>query len=94
MDICFDARGTLRSRRGPPSGGGILDHKPKGACTPAIPLFSTSRIVTGAPLEGGIFKCALKSVGTALADGTYEPQAPDPASIAKLKQAFPQGVFN
>ena len=58
VDNCFDASGTLRSRRGPPSGGGILDHKPKGACTPAIPLFSTSRIVAGAPLEGGIFKCA------------------------------------
>ena len=41
---------------------GILDGKPKGKCTQAFPLYSTSRIVAGAPIEGGIYKCALKPV--------------------------------
>jgi len=70
------------------------DHRrqPKGACTLAFPLFSTSRIVAGAPYQGGIYKCALKSINTAVADGTYSPRLPDEAAIAMLKLAFPQGV--
>ena len=60
--------------------------------TRLFPLFADSRIVAGAPFEGGIYKCALKSVDTALADGTYRPWVPDDASVAKLKQIFPQGV--
>jgi len=43
-------------------------------------------------LEGGIYKCALKSVETALQDGTYAPWMPDGPSVAKLKQVFPNGV--
>lgn len=91
VDSCFDVNGNLIAS-GPNVWDGILDSKPSGACTRAFPLFSTSRIVAGAPFEGGIFKCALKSVDTALHDGIYEPWVPDPASIAKLKQIFPQGV--
>jgi len=91
VDSCFDVNGNLIAS-GPNVWDGILDNKPKGACTLAFPLFSTSRIVAGAPLEGGIYKCALKSVDAALHDGTYEPWAPDPGSVAKLKQVFPQGV--
>ncbi|MDM0052583.1 DUF6351 family protein [Variovorax sp. J22R115] len=91
VDSCFDVEGKLIAS-GSTVWDGILDNKPKGACTLAFPLFSTSRIVAGAPLEGGVYKCALKSVDTALQDGTYAPWAPDPASVAKLKQIFPQGV--
>jgi len=91
VDSCFDVDGNLIAS-GPDVWNGILDDKPEGICTLAFPLFSTSRIVAGAPLEGGIFKCALKSVDAALTDGTYEPWAPDPASVDKLRQTFPQGV--
>jgi hypothetical protein len=91
VDSCFKADGTLM-HSGPNVWDGILDDKPKGACTLAFPLFGTSRIVAGAPFEGGIYKCALKSVDTAVADGTYAPWLPDDASIAKLKQTHPQGV--
>ncbi|MDM0084874.1 DUF6351 family protein [Variovorax sp. J31P179] len=91
VDSCFDVNGNLLFS-GPDVWDGILDDKPKGACTQAFPLFGTSRIVAGAPFEGGVYKCALKSVDTALADGTYGPWIPDDASVAKLKQIFPQGV--
>jgi Tannase-like family of unknown function (DUF6351) len=91
VDSCFDVNGNLIAH-GPNVWDGILDDKPKGLCTVAFPLFSTSRIVAGAPFEGGIYKCALKSVDTALHDGTYEPWTPDAASVVMLKQIFPQGV--
>ncbi|HEY0859182.1 MAG TPA: DUF6351 family protein [Albitalea sp.] len=91
VDSCFDVNGQLM-HAGPTVWDGIIDDKPKGACTLAFPLFGTSRIVAGAPLEGGIYKCALKPVETALQDGTYMPWIPDAPSVAKLKQIFPQGV--
>jgi hypothetical protein len=91
VDSCFDVTGNLIAS-GPNVWDGILDDKPKGACTLAFPLFSTSRIVAGAPFEGGIYKCALKNVDTALHDGTYDPWVPDSSSIAKLEHMFPQGV--
>ena len=43
---------------------GILDDKPAGACTQRFPLYCTSRIVAGAPIEGGIYKCALQAGAT------------------------------
>ena len=91
VDSCFDVNGQLM-HAGPGVWDGIIDDKPKGACTRAFPLFTTSRIEAGAPLEGGIYKCALKSVETALQDGTYAPWMPDGPSVAKLKQVFPNGV--
>ena len=36
--------------------------RPAGPCTQAFPLHSTSRIVAGGPLRGGVYKCALQSV--------------------------------
>ena len=47
----------------------------------------------GASIKGDIFKCALKPVLTALADGTY-PAAVQFTDQEKnwLKRIFPQGV--
>lgn len=91
VDSCFDVTGKLMFS-GPDVWDGILNDKPKGACTQAFPLYSTSRIVAGAPIEGGIYKCALKPVDTAVSDGTYAPWTPGAAEITKLKQIFPSGV--
>ena len=66
VDSCFATErlaAPLRQRR---RGTGILDTRPAGPCTQAFPLFSTSRIVAGGPIEGSIFKCALKPVATAV----------------------------
>ncbi|MDM0002279.1 DUF6351 family protein [Variovorax sp. J22P240] len=90
-DSCFDNAGTLMAR-GAEVWDGVLDAKPKGACTQAFPMYSTSRIVAGGPIEGGIFKCALKPLDAALADGTYGSWVPSPADIQKLQAIFPEGV--
>ena len=91
VDSCFDVNGKLMFS-GADVWDGILNDKPQGACSKAFPLYSTSRIVAGAPIEGGIYRCALKSVDAAVADGTYAPWVPTGAEIAKLKQIFPSGV--
>jgi hypothetical protein len=71
---------------------GILDDKPARPCTQRLPLHKTSRIVAGAPIEGGIYKCALKPVEQAVMDGTYAPRTPSAQQVATLKQIFPTGV--
>jgi hypothetical protein len=91
VDACFDTAGQM-IHAGADAWSGILDGRPAGTCTQAFPLYSTSRIVAGAPIEGGIYSCARKSVDAALSDGSYAPWTPDAAQIAQLKQIFPQGV--
>ncbi len=90
-DSCFDQAGVLIAK-GADVWNGVLDQKPAGTCTQKFPMYSTSRIIAGAPIEGGIFKCALKSVDTALTDGTYGTWKPSLAEIQKLKAIFPEGV--
>jgi hypothetical protein len=91
VDSCFDLQGQL-IYAGDDAWDGILDDKPAGPCTELFPLYTTSRIVAGAPLEGSIWKCALKSVDQAVADGTYAPWVPTSGELATLKQIFPEGV--
>jgi hypothetical protein len=91
VDSCFDTNGQL-IYSGNDAWDGILDDKPAGPCTGLFPLYTTSRIVAGAPLEGSIYKCALKSVDQAVADGTYAPWVPTAGEVATLKQVFPEGV--
>jgi hypothetical protein len=91
VDSCFDVNGQL-IYAGNDAWNGILDDKPAGPCTQRFPLYSTSRIVAGAPLEGGIYRCALKPVEQAVADGVYQPWSPTTEQMARLKQIFPQGV--
>lgn len=91
VDSCFDLQGRL-IYAGDDAWNGILDHKPAGPCTQRFPLYGTSRMMAGAPLKGGIYQCALKSVERALRDGTYWPWVPDAAAIAALRSTFPDGV--
>ena len=91
VDACYDRFGQ-QMYSGDGVWDGILDSRPAGPCTQAFPLYRTSRIVAGAPIEGGIYSCARKSVDTALADGTYAPWEPTAAEIDQLKATFPEGV--
>ena len=91
VDACFRTDGSLLAA-GDDVWSGILDDGPDGPCTQAFPLYSTSRIVAGGPIEGGIYKCALKPVAQAVADGTYAPWLPSAADVARLEQIFPTGV--
>ncbi|WP_027014902.1 DUF6351 family protein [Comamonas composti] len=91
VDSCFDTAGKPIAS-GASVWDGILDSKPKGACTTQFPMYGTSRIVAGAPIEGGIFKCALKSVDQAVSDGTYGSWTPNATQVQALKSIFPEGV--
>jgi hypothetical protein len=91
VDSCFATSGTL-IHAGTDSWNGILDSKPDGPCRQLFPLFGTSRIVSGGPIEGSIFKCALKPVSKALRDGTYAPWVPSADEATRLEQIFPTGV--
>jgi hypothetical protein len=91
VDSCFATDGSL-TYAGANAWAGILDSSAPGPCTQALPLFSTSRIVAGGPIEGGVFKCARKPVSTAVADGTYAPWLPGASDVNRLQQIFPTGV--
>jgi hypothetical protein len=91
VDACFATDGSLIAQ-GNDVWGGVLNDNAPGTCTQAFPLYSTSRIVAGGPIEGSVFKCALKPLDTALSDGTYGSWIPDSDQIAQLRTIFPDGV--
>ena len=90
-DRCFTTQGA-EIARGPHVWDGILDNLPPGPCTQYFPLHSTSRIVAGGPLRGGVYKCALQPVETAIANGVYGSWTPSEGDVTRLKQIFPTGV--
>ncbi len=91
IDSCFDADGNL-IHAGNDAWSGILDDSAVGPCTERFPIFSTSRIVAGGPITGDVFKCDLKPVSEAIADGTYGPWIPTADQGARLEAIFPDGV--
>jgi Tannase-like family of unknown function (DUF6351) len=90
-DRCFTATGA-EIARGSRVWDGILNSRPDGVCTAAFPIHSTSRIVAGGPLRGGVYKCALQSVGKAIARGLYGSWKPTADERARLERIFPTGV--
>jgi hypothetical protein len=91
VDACFDSYGD-KIAAGDDVWDGILDDNTQGICTQMFPLYSTSRIISGNGIEGGVFKCALQSVEDAIANGIYGTWEPGPIEIAQLKAIFPSGV--
>lgn len=91
VDKCFKTDGSLIDEGGS-VWDGIIDGNPAGTCTQYFETYSTSRIVAGAPIQGNVFKCALKSVDAALQDGTYGSWEPTSDEVARLKAIFPAGV--
>jgi Tannase-like family of unknown function (DUF6351) len=91
VDSCFAQNGSL-IHSGSDAWAGILDSRPDGPCTQTFPLFQTSRIVSGGPIEGSIFKCALQPVTRAISKGLYAPWLPSAEDVARLEQIFPTGV--
>ncbi len=90
-DRCFDPQGN-EIASGDGVWGGILDAGPAGSCTQTYPVFSTSRIVAGGPIKGGVFKCQLQPVQEAISRGLYGSWVPGPAEVAMLEAIFPAGV--
>ena len=91
VDRCFDSSGN-EIAAGDDVWGGILDPGPPGICAAEYPVFATSRIVAGGPFKGSIFKCHLKPVAEATADGDYGVWVPSAAEETMLGLIFPEGV--
>jgi hypothetical protein len=91
VDSCFDGSGELIAG-GADVWNGILDDKDPGTCTQAFPIYSTSRIVAGAPITGDVFQCPLQSVQSAIDAGLYGDWSPSAEEISTLEAIFPEGV--
>ena len=91
VDACFNGDGSVQYA-GPDAWDGILNEEPPGPCTTAFPIYSTSRIEAGGDMKGNVFKCQLKSVETALADGTYVGVDFSETQKTRLKEIFTMGV--
>jgi len=91
-DRCVDSAGNLIGS-GPDAWSGILDGGKPGACTQAFPIYSSPRMVAGESIRGDTFKCKLKPLEKAFADGTYG-HAVSFSDVQKawLSRIFPQGV--
>ncbi|WP_417547912.1 DUF6351 family protein [Marinobacter segnicrescens] len=91
VDACFNTDGSL-IEAGDDVWNGILDDNAAGECTEQFETYTTSRIEAGGPIEGSIFKCSLKPVSEALADGTYGNVSFSAGEIERLEEIYPQGV--
>jgi Tannase-like family of unknown function (DUF6351) len=91
VDSCFSTTGSLLAS-GDDVWNGILDDGPNGACTNVFPLYSSSRIVSGGPIAGSIFKCQTQSVSRAIRRGVYGSWEPTEAEEDRLREIFPSGV--
>lgn len=89
-DTCFDGEGNVVAQ-GDTVWDGEWNDKPAGRCSQAYPFFRTSRIVAGSDWQGDVFKCQLKPVRQALAEGDYGERDMTPY-LADLERVFPQGV--
>lgn len=91
-DRCVDSAGAVIAA-GPGAWSGVLDGGKPGACTLAFPIHSSPRMVAGESIRGDTFKCKLKPVAMAFADGTYGARPPfTEAQKAWLGRIFPLGV--
>jgi hypothetical protein len=91
IDTCFNGDGSVLYA-GADAWDGILNNKPAGPCTTAFPVYSDTRRTAGGPISGDIFKCALKSVDHAIADGSYGDVVFSEAQRNLLKTIYPTGV--
>lgn len=91
VDQCFGPGGAPLAA-GDGVWAGVLDTAPKGACTQAYPILSSTRMVAGDSFRGDMFKCARKPINVALADGTYAGAAFTASQLEWLAKIFPDGV--
>ena len=91
VDSCFDVTGDSSTPAMAP-GRASSTTRPQGPCTQPLPVYSTSRIVAGAPITGDVFACDLKPVAAAVADGTYGSGYRRRPSRRGWRPIFPDGV--
>ncbi|MBQ4845421.1 DUF6351 family protein [Pseudoalteromonas sp. MMG005] len=93
QDTCFDSDGKVHAS-GSTVFNGKWNNQKEGACQSRFPMFSTSRIESGAPWAGDIFKCHLMSINSAIDKGIYAAHNMTVDMRARLQATFPHGVCN
>ncbi|MBE0370765.1 hypothetical protein PAUR_b0863 [Pseudoalteromonas aurantia 208] len=93
QDTCFDSDGKVHAS-GSTVFNGKWNNQKEGACQSRFPMFSTSRIESGAPWAGDIFKCYLMSINSAIDKGIYAAHNMTVDMRARLQATFPHGVCN
>ncbi|MGI9220133.1 MAG: DUF6351 family protein [Woeseiaceae bacterium] len=90
LDRCYSDTGKIIAE-----GSGIWDgewnEKAGGACLKRFPPYSNPRLIAGDDYAGDIFKCHLRTIDHAIADGVYAPVDAAPYR-AELQRVFPAGV--
>jgi len=92
VDSCFTTDGSLIASERSVWDGVLEDRRRDGACTQQFPIYSSSRREAGAPFEGGIWKCATRSVRRAIDRGVYGAWRSTAAERQRLAEIFPDGV--
>ena len=90
LDRCYSDTGKIIAE-----GSGIWDgewnEKAGGACLKRFPPYSNPRLIAGDDYAGDIFKCHLRTIDHAIANGVYAPVDAAPYR-AELQRVFPAGV--
>jgi hypothetical protein len=90
QDQCFDAEGNVIAL-GSTVWDGSWNNQAQGECMHRYPRYQTSREVAGDSVAGGIFKCFLQPVATAIERDLYGEVDMRPHQ-QQLEQIFPDGV--
>jgi len=89
-DRCYSDSGELIAS-GSTVWDGAWNGKDDGECMKIYPMYSNPRVVAGEDYAGDIFKCHLRSVDAAIADGVYAP-IDITAHRGELQRVFASGV--
>ena len=89
-DRCYSDSGELIAS-GSTVWNGAWNGKDDGECMQRFPTYSNPRMVAGDDYAGDIFKCILRSVDAAIADGAYAP-IDVTAQRKELQRVFASGV--
>lgn len=90
-DRCWDRDARLVAR-GDNVWAGVVEAEPVGECAKRFPVHGNPRTVAGDRFSADTLKCALKSVTTALTDGTYGERSFTELQQARLQAIFASGV--
>ena len=92
IDRCWDKNYQLLAAGESVWNGVSLNHSDKGQCAREFKIHGSPRVAAGEPFAADLLKCPLKSVSSALQDGTYATIKFSEMQKAYLEKIFKDGV--